>query len=194
MPALTPLQSDVLELLSLGRSVPEIADRKGFTRQRAHEIIEALRAKGLLSDLPAPGTVAHVSPIWPPAPRYARWEQFVLRSAAPAREDGAELPDATPNELVLVWTHNGWPRDLGWSVTVLRRRRWSMIDTRNTYDDWRWWVDHIQDRVMHHPECVYTLPVLDDVAVRELTRNIAWVLDTESVLVAPEQDSATAAV
>jgi hypothetical protein len=193
VPALTPLQSDVLELLSSGYSVPEIAERKGFTRQRAQEIIEVLRGKGLLSELPAPGTVAHVSPMWPPAPRYACWEQFVLRSATLPREDGTALPDAAPNELVLVWTRNGWPRDLGWSVTVPRRRRWSAADTRDTYADWRWWVDHSRTELARR-RGVYTLPVLDDVAVRGLTRNIAWVLDTESVLMAPEQDSAGAGV
>jgi hypothetical protein len=76
---------------------------------------------------------------------------------------------------------------------VARRRRWSVIDTRDTYADWRWWMDHSRTDLAWR-KGVYTLPVLDDVALRGLTRNIAWVLDTESVLVAPEQDSAGAAV
>jgi hypothetical protein len=186
--ALTSLQAEVLELLAYGYSVPEITQRKGFTRQRTQEIVDILRAKGLLTNDPAPATTTHVTP-WPPAPRYARWGPFVLRSALLPREDGAELPDAAPNELALVWTHSGWPPRYGWSQTVQRRRRWAVADTRTMYADWWLWIDHLNRDV--DPDHDYALPLLTDNTLRELTRNIAWVLDTESVLLLPDSAAAT---
>jgi hypothetical protein len=186
--ALTPLQAEVLQLLAYGYSVPEITQRKGFTRQRTQEIVDILRGKGLLTNDPAPATTTHVAP-WPPPPRYARWEPFVLRSALLPREDGAELPDAAPNELALVWTHTGWPARLGWAQTAPRRRRWSIADTRGTYGSWVCWVDLWRQRGI--ATTAHVLPLLDDDALRELTRNIAWVLDTESVLLLPDSAAAT---
>jgi hypothetical protein len=188
---LTTREQQVLDLYLPGNKSPkQIGDALGVSRQRADEIIDALRRK-VLTTQPSQWAVtrklhppdSRTNP-WPPPARRARQGEFVMRSAILAREDGLELPEgAIPDECVVTWTWYGAPRRLGWSWAASRLAPWTIEDTRASYADWCAWYSYAQADDL--PTARQGLPILgSEIAYdpTELTCTLAWIIGVEGLI------------
>jgi hypothetical protein len=183
---LTPTQLAVLNLYRSNQSAKQIGTALGFSRQRADEIIEALRRKVLTTDPSEWATTRELHPPesraqpWPPPARRARQGEFVMRAVVLPREDGTDLP-SVPDECSITWTWYGCPRRLGWSWAASRTCPWSIEDTLTTYADWCMWMDTAQ----RHQRWHNNLPELGTEVCYdpgELTRTLAWVIGVEGLI------------
>jgi hypothetical protein len=188
---LTPTQLAVLNLYRINQSAKQIGTALGFSRQRADEIIEALRRKVLTTDPSEWATTRELHPPdsrtqpWPPPARRARQGEFVMRAVVLPREDGTDLP-YVPDECSITWTWYGVAsRRLGWSWAASRTCPWSIEDTLTAYADWRTWMDAAQRAPYIMPAERIVLPELGTQACYdpgELTRTLAWVIGVEGLI------------
>lgn len=192
MHTLSDPQRQILDDLVAGLSVRDIAERRTITRQRCQAQIEALRAKGLLTDrLPDDCLHRETHPQgsradpWPAAARWLRLfpgtdHEIVLRSVLLPRSDGAELPAGLPDTRVITILRPGHEGSLSWEIS--RRNRWTVDNTAELYTDW---VTRAQLQSCGRRPLRLVVPPaigLDDERLRMLTLAVAWVVGTEAIL------------
>jgi hypothetical protein len=162
----------------------ELGKALGKSRQQAQQLTARLRRKALTAQASSFAATREAYPAVSsndPFPRMARRAvqgEFVLRATTQLREDGRDAP---ADECSVIWTHRSLPRELGWTWTTARTPVWTVAHTRAIYDDWNADLSYRKQPYTTRL-CLPVLPEEGPNSVAELTRTLAWVIGTETLM------------